>query len=360
MGQAASTIQDTHDGSQDILDDKVIVMGSGNFGTCLADHLATLGNQVTVWARDERIVHSINSDNKNCRYLSEVTLSKNLKATQVLDAELFATHSVVLMSVPTQFMRSILQTIKPFLELRHLIIFVNKGIECSSLQLPSEIVLEELGPDMGGRACFLSGPSFAIEVVTRQPTCVAVASLSAKRAHRCQRLFHSPCFRVYDIQDTVGLEIAGALKNVIAIASGAASGAGYQANARAAIITRGLAEITRFGHTAADRQGDLFLTCTSEKSRNFTVGYRLGKGEKLKDIVESLGSVAEGVPTTKAAYDLARKYNVDTPITDEVYRVLYEDKDIMLAFKDLTERDPSHELRGIADQVSILRPMPGQ
>jgi len=173
-----------------------------------------------------------------------------------------------------------------------------------------------------------------------------------------------------------GLEIAGALKNVIAIATGAAAGAGYQSNARAAVITRGLAEITRFGlalganpltFAGLSGVGDLFLTCSSEKSRNFvrvcslsffnsvisctqTVGYRIGKGEKLEEITSSLGSVAEGVPTTKAAYMLARKFNLDSPITDEVYRVLYENKPVQKAFKDMMERDPSSELRGIMDK----------
>jgi glycerol-3-phosphate dehydrogenase len=362
MGQISSSVlsssEDTNDGSVG-QDSKVLVVGAGNFGTCLADHLATIGNEVSIWARDASIIKSINSCNRNSRYLKDVALSSNLKGVTELSEETFSQVHVVLMAIPTQHMRSKLQEIKPFLRLEHLIIFVNKGIEISSGLLPSDIAMQELGHDMGARAVFLSGPSFAAEVVKRQPTCVAVASLSQKRAKRTQRLFHAPFFRVYDIQDPTGLEIAGALKNVIAIASGASVGAGFQMNTRAALITRGLAEITRFGiamganpltFAGLSGVGDLFLTCTSEKSRNFTVGYRIGQGEKLDDIIASLGSVAEGVTTTKAAFELARKYNVDSPITDEVYRVLYEDKPIKEAMRALMERDPSNELRGIMDE----------
>ena len=213
---------------------------------------------------------------------------------------------------------------------------------------------------MGHDAAFLSGPSFAIEVAARQPTCVTVASLSTERAHRTQRLFHAPFFRVYDISDPIGLEIAGALKNVIAIASGACAGAGFQLNARAALISRGLAEITRFGlalganpltFAGLSGVGDLFLTCTSEKSRNYTVGYRIGQGESLQYITDTLGSVAEGVTTTKAAYEMAKRLGVDSPITDAVYSVLYEGKNYKVAMLELMSREPSQELRGIQEPI---------
>ena len=231
-----------------------------------------------VWARDKQVVDSINNENTNCKYLKGHKLSPNLKATNELSKMVIDSVSVIIVSIPTQHMRSILVQIEPFITFKHLVIFVNKGIEMATLQLPSDIANEVLGQARGARCCFLSGPSFAVEVVSRQPTAVTVASRSQKRSHRTQRLFHSPCFRVYDIEDVNGLEIAGALKNVIAIASGAATGAGYQSNARAAVITRGLAEITRFGialganpltFAGLSGVGDLFLTCSSEKSRNF-------------------------------------------------------------------------------------------
>ncbi|KAI8925751.1 6-phosphogluconate dehydrogenase [Entophlyctis helioformis] len=357
-------LRETSDGS-DGSPERVLVVGAGNFGTCLADHLSDLGHDVTIWARDQRLVDGINHDHKNHKYMPNVELSPTLKATTSLSAETLEAATVILMSIPTQHMRSILQQIRGNLSLRHLVVFVNKGIEVSTGKLPNDIAIEVCGSDIGERAAFLSGPSFAAEIVKRQPSCVSVASKSTLRSKRTQRLFHAPHFRVYEIHDTVGVEVAGALKNVIALASGACSGVGFQMNSRAALITRGLAEITRFGialganpltFAGLSGVGDLLLTCTSEKSRNFTVGYRLGQGETLEEIVTSLGSVAEGVATTKAAYELARRLDVDSPITDQVYAVLYQGKPIKQAFRELMERDPSDELRGISVNAMARTP----
>jgi glycerol-3-phosphate dehydrogenase len=237
--------EDANDGTL-INDSSILVLGGGNFGTCLADHLATLDNKVSIWVREPDVCHSINNNHVNSKYLSQYKLSPNLTATTELNQELFDQVSVVLFAIPTQYMRyistycrSTLEKIQGFVKLNHLLIFVNKGIEMSTGLLPNDIVTQVLGKSIGIRAAFLSGPSFAAEVITRQPTCVSVASCSKKRAQRTQALFHAPFFRVYDIYDPIGVEIAGALKNVIAIASGACSGAGFQMNARAAIITRG-------------------------------------------------------------------------------------------------------------------------
>ncbi|KAJ3414422.1 hypothetical protein HDV05_006603 [Chytridiales sp. JEL 0842] len=315
-----------------------------------------LGEDVTIWARDEKVVRSINEEHKNSKYMPTISLSPNLKATTDLNGETICSVNVIIFSIPTQHMRNTLERVKPYITSSHLLIFVNKGIEISTGLLPSDIVIEVLGESIGKKATFLSGPSFAIEVVKRQPTCVAVASAVKARALRTQRLFHAPHFRVYTTLDVTGVEVSGALKNVIALASGACAGMGYQQNSRAAIITRGLAEIIRIGvKMGADPLtfaglagvGDLMMTASSEKSRNFTVGYRLGKGEKLDYIIETLGSVAEGVETTKAAYALCRKLDVDSPLCDSVYSVLFQDKDIVTAVKELMERDPSHEMRGI-------------
>jgi glycerol-3-phosphate dehydrogenase (NAD(P)+) len=213
-----------------------------------------------------------------------------------------------------------------------------------------------LGADVADNLVALSGPSFAIEVAKRLPTAVTMASLNKDRAVWGQRVFHSPYFRVFTSSDPKSLEVAGALKNIIAIAAGACDGFGYQANSRAALITRGLAEMTRAGvayganpltFNGLSGVGDLFLTCTSQKSRNYRVGYRLGQGEKLENIVQSLGSVAEGVATTKAAYQLSLDMNVDMPITKEVYRVLYEAKPIKEAVLALLNRDAKDEIEGI-------------
>lgn len=335
---------------------RVLVLGCGNFGTCLAEHLAALGNPVTIWTRSQAVADSINTRHINPEYLSQFTLSDNLKAVCEISSSVVDSADIILFAIPTQYSRSVLEQLKPLLKPKHMLIFVNKGIELATGLLPNAVVSDVLGPEYGNKAAFLSGPSFAVEIMDRQPTCVAVASKTRESALRTQALFHAPFFRVYDMPDTVALEIAGALKNVIAVAAGACAGAGFQMNARAAIITRGLAEITRFGvalganplsFSGLSGVGDLFLTCTSEKSRNYTVGYRIGKGEKLDDIVKSLGSVAEGVPTTKAAYDLARKLGVEAPITQAVYSVLYEGKSLADALRDLTDREAHSEFRGI-------------
>ncbi|KAJ3128099.1 hypothetical protein HK098_005153 [Nowakowskiella sp. JEL0407] len=362
---------------------EILVLGAGNFGTCLSDHLACMclfmtsmklfiatfnfefsltiaialnKQRVTVWARDKAVVDSINQFHKNSKYLKDITLDKNVVATNSIDKDIFQRSSVVLMSVPTQYMRSILHQIKPLLTPQHLLICVNKGIEISTLELPHEILSEELGKEISEKAVFLSGPSFAIEVAKRQITCVSAASQTQSRALRTQKLFHAPYFRVYSTSDITGVEIAGALKNVIAVAAGACAGLDLQMNSRAALITRGLAEIARIGVAMGANPltfsglagvGDLFLTCTSEKSRNYTVGYRIGRGEKLDYVLETLGSVAEGVETTRAAYHLGRKLKVDTPQIDAVYSVLFEGVNINKALKNLIERDPSEELKGL-------------
>ncbi|KAH9265890.1 hypothetical protein BASA83_010913 [Batrachochytrium salamandrivorans] len=337
--------------------ERVLVVGGGNFGTCLADHLADSGNQVTIWARDQTLVDGINNDHMNHKYIPGVKLSENLTATSDLSHSIVAGATVVIMSIPTQHMRSVLGQIRGSLTNNQLLVFVNKGIEQSTGLLPNDIVIEVCGAFIGERAVFLSGPSFAAEVVRRQPTCVSVASKSPLRSKRTQRLFHAPHFRVYEIHDTVGVEIAGALKNVIALASGACAGVGFQMNARAALITRGLAEITRFGirlganpltFAGLSGVGDLMLTCTSEKSRNYTVGFRIGQGQTLDEIIASLGSVAEGVSTTKAALSLPASLMWTRLLQMKCMPCCLKERSVKLAMRDLMERDPSPELRGIS------------
>ncbi|KAJ3066378.1 hypothetical protein HDU98_010328 [Podochytrium sp. JEL0797] len=298
-------------------DTNVLVLGGGNFGTCLAEHLAfifepAMGSNVTIYAHDQKVVDSINNDHCNNKYMKDT---------------------------------------KPFITKDHLMIFVNKGIEIHSGKLPCDIVEE-----VWGHAIFMSGPSFAAEIVKKQPTCISVASHVKSHALRAQAVFHAPHFRVYDCDDVIGVEDAGALKNVIALAAGACAGLGFLQNARAAIITRGLAEIMRVGvKLGADPLtfsglagvGDLFLTTQSEKSRNYTIGYRLGRSESLDHVVETLGSVAEGVETTKAAYNLCRHIGVDSPVCDAVYGVLFEGVAVKDAVKSLMGRDPHHEFRGL-------------
>eukprot|EP00475_Leptophrys_vorax_P023347 TRINITY_DN31957_c0_g2_i1.p1 TRINITY_DN31957_c0_g2~~TRINITY_DN31957_c0_g2_i1.p1 ORF type:complete len:380 (+),score=112.69 TRINITY_DN31957_c0_g2_i1:681-1820(+) len=341
--------------------ESVLVLGGGNFGTCLADHLAYLDHKVTLYCRDAASAEAVNTTHHNPKYLSNIKLTESLKATSDLSQENVSTKTCLLFAIPTQHLRGVLNKVKTWIAADALLLFVNKGLEDSTLLLPCDIIIEELGEQIGKSAVFLSGPSFAQEIVRREVTCVSVASHDRAAALRVQRMFHAPFFRVYISVDPIGVEAAGALKNVIAIAAGVCSGLGMQNNARAALITRGLIELTSMGVAlGADPVtflglagvGDLLLTATSTKSRNFTVGYRLGKGEKLKEILESLGSVAEGVYTTKAAYELAHKKGITCPIIETSYQLLYEDVPLEEALKSLLLRDATTEFSRLRTSFS--------
>lgn len=332
--------------------EKILVLGAGNFGTCLAQHLADKGYHVTLWSRSPEIADAINTSHRNPKYLSTINLSPRLSATSNISATLMAEVSIVVHVTPTQTMREVLGLLKPHWRKELLFICAAKGIEVGTLLLPADVIASVLGQEVADNAAFLSGPSFATEIAARQPTAVAAASKNPRSAHWAQELFHAAHFRVYTSDDPIGLEIAGALKNVVAIAAGASQGIGFQANSRAALITRGLAEITRVGVAMGANPltfkglggvGDLFLTCTSEKSRNFSVGHRLGKGESLDSVLATSG-VAEGVSTAKAAHDLVAKLGVEAPILTEVYKVLYERKPITQAVMDLLTREAKPEL----------------
>jgi glycerol-3-phosphate dehydrogenase len=332
------------------------------------DEHTTSQNQVTLYSRDAQLVESVNTKHLNSRYLKDTLLPENLKAIDptalqhLMDNwESSQKYNVYLMCIPTQSLSSVLLQYNKLFTTKldngeyPLMIMANKGIENESLNLPIDIIRSDLGDEVAHSAVFLSGPSFAIEIVERQPTCVTVASDDPNAAIKSQLLFHAPHFRVYTSSDPVGVEVAGALKNVVAIASGVVYGLGYQMNARAALLTRGLAEITRVGKALNCKDtmtfaglsgiGDLFLTCTSEKSRNFSVGYRMAKyNESLSEVIENVGSVAEGVPTTKAAYELCRKLNVRSPIIDAVYSILYQDKPLKQAVEEVLSMEMVAEL----------------
>lgn len=334
--------------------DRILVLGAGNFGTCLAQHLAEKGHQVTLWARSKDIADSINQNRKNPKYLTAVTLSPRIRAINNITQDLLKDHRTIVIATAAQAMDPVLKQLTGLgLTPDHLLICASKGIEISTMRLPGAIISDLFGAEIGQAAVFLSGPSFASEVATHQPTAVVAASHDPARAQVVQALFHAPQFRVYTSVDPVGVELAGALKNVIAIAAGAAIGLGFQMNTRAALITRGLAEMRRIGVALGANPltfeglagvGDLFLTCSSEKSRNFQVGYRLGRGERLQVILDSLGSVSEGYATTRAAYELANKLGIDAPITDAAYQVLYDSKPIAQAVMGLLTRDAKPEL----------------
>ncbi|KAF8516541.1 NAD-dependent glycerol-3-phosphate dehydrogenase [Hysterangium stoloniferum] len=344
----------------------VCIFGSGNFGSCLADHLADASHQVLMWSRSASVVKAMNSLHTHPKCHKDHVFPDSVRAVgpDFPMRDTLMNMDVFVFAVPTEGLRCTLQDLKSHLpkyifehsapvpsssnaNLRDpLFIFVNKGIESKTNALTLEIIADTLGREIACVASFVSGPSFASEIVRRQPTTVSVSSLSKAHATRTSELLHQPWFRCYTGTDPIGVELAGALKNVYAIAAGIAEGLGYENNTRAGkytltltrpfhkgLITRALAEMTRIGtaYGAAPLTfltlagvGDLFLTCSSKNSRNFTVGYRLGCGESLPEILASLGSVAEGVATAKGAKAIIDKLGITAPIAMGVYGVLYD------------------------------------
>ncbi|KAE9400539.1 glycerol-3-phosphate dehydrogenase [Gymnopus androsaceus JB14] len=336
---------------------KVLILGGGNFGSCLADHLGDSDHEVFLWSRQEEVVNTLNKSHRNPAYLKDHLFSANITAVgpELPGEDLIDQMDVLLFAIPTQFLRENLTKLHlhPDREKRPLLIFVNKGIEVGTHALTLEIIADTCGAEIAKAATFISGPSFAKEIVQRQPTSVSVASFTDSEAQRAALLFHQPHFRCYTGNDPIGLELSGALKNVYAIAAGAADGLGFQNNTRAMIITRGLSEMTCIGTAYGASPltflglagvGDLFLTCSSPNSRNYTVGYRLGKGESLDSITNTLGSVAEGVTTTKGLNEIIQKLGVQAPIATTVYDVLYGGKDVQTAVRELMELPPTKEL----------------
>ncbi|CEL53949.1 NAD(P)H-dependent glycerol-3-phosphate dehydrogenase [Rhizoctonia solani AG-1 IB] len=339
------------------LTSRVLVLGAGNFGSCLADHLADSTHRVYLWARSKQTVDIFNKERRNEKYLTDHLFPESIEAIgpELPSADFLQDVDVVLFAVPTQGLRKVLEELHPRMPKNRipLMIFVNKGIETGTQALTLEIIAESCGPDIAKASIFLSGPSFAKEIVKRQPTTVSVSSLSLTHAQQVSDLFHQPWFRCYTGADPVGVELAGALKNVYAIATGIADGLGYENNTRAGLITRALAEMTRIGSAYGASPltflslagiGDLMLTCTSSKSRNYTVGYRLGKGEQLDYIVKTLGSVAEGVTTSEGLKPMTQKLGVYAPIADGVYSILYEGRDPKDVAIQLMNEPPLREM----------------
>jgi glycerol-3-phosphate dehydrogenase (NAD(P)+) len=259
-----------------------------------------------------------------------------------------AGKAVVLSVVPSHTVRAVSKQFAPFLSDDAVIVSASKGIEIDTLMPLSEVFRDILPKQYHNRLCFLSGPSFAKEVAQKMPTAVSLASYDPALGRKAQEIFSNAYFRIYTNTDVIGIELAGSLKNVVAIAAGVLEGMGYGYNTAAALLTRGLAEMARLGVAMGGNlqtfsglagMGDLVLTCTGGLSRNRTLGVRLGKGEKLNDIMKGVKTVAEGVKTARAARDLSKKFNVDMPVVDEVYQILYEDKDTRRAVKDLMNRE---------------------
>ena len=308
----------------------IAVLGAGSFGTCLAV-LCAREHDVTIWARDPELAESINRDQKNPRYLSDLKLPSNVRATPDL-SEALRDRELVICAVPSQFVRDVMTRANRDLADSSILISTVKGIENGTCMLMDEVFRDVLDPVHHPRLTFLSGPSFAREVADGQPTAVTVACRNETYAVSVQESLSHPEFRCYTATDVVGVELGGALKNVIAIAVGICDGLGFGLNARAAVMTRGLREITRLGIAmGADPEtflglagtGDLWLTCTGDLSRNRRVGLALARGDSLSDIVSGMNEVAEGVRTTESACELGRRHGVELPIAamvDELIR----------------------------------------
>jgi len=330
--------------------EKIGVIGAGAWGTALALLLADKGHDVTLWMYEKDLAEETQRTRENRVYLPGFMLPANIAVNASLEG-VVRERPYILSVVPSHTARAVSTQMAPFLANGAIIVNASKGIEIETLMPLSEVFRETLPPKLRERLCFLSGPSFAKEVAQKMPTAVALASFDPEASRRTQQLMSTPYFRVYTNRDVIGVELGGSIKNVIAIAAGVLEGLGYGYNTMAALLTRGLAEMTRLGAAmGADPRsfsglagiGDLVLTCTGGLSRNRTLGVRLGKGERFEDIMKDLPTVAEGVKTAKAARELARKHSVEMPVVDEVYRIIYEGKDPRLALKDLMSR----ELRG--------------
>jgi glycerol-3-phosphate dehydrogenase (NAD(P)+) len=330
---------------------KVSVLGSGSFGTAIANVLGDKSYQVYLYGRRKELIEDINQLHENTEYLKGIKLSENIIGTVDIEECLSNTQLIVL-AIPTQNLSAFIIENRNLFPEKIPIVCVAKGIENNTLRLVSEILEEELPGKYHNYLCYLSGPSFAKEIVQRIPTLVSIASKNEEIAKRVQNYFYTTYFRTYWHDDVIGVEIGGALKNVIAIACGVSDGLKLGHNTRAALITRGLTEIQRLGVKKGANAltflgltglGDLVLTCTGELSRNRTVGFQLGLGKKLDEIIKELHQVAEGVFTAKSAYELSKKLNVEMPITESVYKMLYENVSPQDIVKNLMQRELKKE-----------------
>jgi len=327
------------------------VVGAGAWGTALADLLTRNGHEVLLWAYEPDVVESVNKRHENVRFLGGNALSPALKATGDIQRAVEGAELITL-ATPSQVLRSIIRSASKSVNASAPIVVASKGIEKGTLSLMTEVAEQEIP---GATVVALSGPSFAKEVVTCQPTAVVVASENDGAAAIAQRAFSSSYFRAYTHTDVIGVELGGALKNVMAVATGIAEGLGLGFNARAALVTRGLAEMTRLGLALGAEQstfaglaglGDLVLTCTGSLSRNRAVGVEVGKGRALEEVLRDNETVAEGVVTAQSARELAAREGIEMPIVDTVNRVLFEGQPARSAIAALMTR----ELRAEVDR----------
>lgn len=337
------------------MSNKIAVLGAGSWGSVLANLLVGNNEEVMLWSRDSEQVVTMNRWHINPQYMKDFKYSPDLKATDDME-EAVRDAEYILMVIPTKGLRDVagnLNKILVKLDQKPLLIHATKGLEQETYKRPSQMLAEEIDEDHRQDIVVLSGPSHAEDVAIQDMTAVTAACANLTAAERVQKLFSNNFFRVYTNDDVIGAEFGGALKNIIAIGAGALQGLGYKDNARAALITRGLAEIRRLGvafganpftFIGLSGVGDLVVTATSKNSRNWRAGYQLGQGRQLEDVISNMGMVIEGIYTAKAAYELAQKRNVKMPITEALYRVLYEGEDIETAITNLMSRKATSEM----------------
>jgi len=330
---------------------RVSVLGAGSFGTTLAILLFHNGQEVTLWEYKRHYARALNKTRENKIYLPGIKIPSEIKITHSLEDSTKNQHLIVI-AIPSQFVRGVLKKFKNLNYRDTTFVSVAKGIERESLLTVSKIIKQEFDGISDDHIAVLSGPSHAEEVSRKVPTAVVAASFNIDTAKIVQSAFNNAYFRVYSSTDLRGVELGGALKNVMAIGAGIIDGAGFGDNTKAAIMTRGIAEISRLGTEMGARpetfaglsgMGDLIVTCMSKHSRNRFVGEQLGKGEKLKDILKSMDMVAEGVETCRSVHKLAAQYHVDTPIANAVYSILFDERDATKVTYDLMTRDMKAE-----------------
>ncbi|MCT1903237.1 NAD(P)H-dependent glycerol-3-phosphate dehydrogenase [Oceanobacillus sojae] len=334
---------------------KIAVLGAGSWGTALAIVLADNGHEVRLWAHRKEHADEINQTHRNERYL-DVDIPKTIKAFNNMEEAVKDAEAIIVV-VPTKAIREVCQQLKNYISPSTQIIHATKGIEPGTLKRVSEMISEEMPDFPYENIVVLSGPSHAEEVALRHPTTVAVSAVNLDRARHAQDLFNSENLRVYTSDDILGIEVGGALKNIIALGAGISDGLGYGDNAKAALITRGLAEIARLGTSLGANPlsflglsgvGDLIVTCTSVHSRNWRAGNLLGKGNSLDQVLEEMGMVVEGVRTVKAAHQFAKEQGVEMPITQGIYQILFEDKNPKDVVDELMSRNKRQEIDDIS------------
>ncbi|GGF87816.1 NAD(P)H-dependent glycerol-3-phosphate dehydrogenase [Paenibacillus abyssi] len=344
---------------------KVTVLVAGSWGTALAAVLADNDHQVKLWTRNSEQAQEINGARKNMRFLGEAALPEGIEATTDLAEALKGAEAVVFVA-PSAAMREIAKLAAPYISEHTCCIHATKGFETDSLKRMTTVLAEELHRKEE-ELVVLSGPSHAEEVVRKQPTTVVVASSNQEAAEYAQDLFINSYFRVYTNPDVIGVEVAGAIKNIIALGAGLSDGLGFGDNAKAALITRGLAEIGRLGSAMGANMltfaglagiGDLIVTCTSQHSRNWRAGSMLAKGLAVEEVLKQMGMVVEGIRTTRAAHVLAEQYDVPMPITEQLYQVLFASKPPKQAVEDLMGRGRTHEIEEVAKSWGLHQSEP--